>query len=312
MIRHTSLRHRPACFRAFTGLTVEEFDRLAAKTRADWVRLRTERLETARPARMRKMGGGAKPKLETLEDQLLLALVWARLYPVFLALEYLFGIDESTVSRTIRRTLPLLRGKFMLPERLPTKKVRTLEELKKYLPPDIDLDEFLTDATEQKIPRPEKKRKRRPYHSGKKRAFTLKTQITTNRKGYILHVSPTVGGRTHDYKLFHHSGLPNILPDGSRLIADLGYEGAAKDYPRLDPWLPAKRHRWRAALTRSEKIRNKKQRRARIRVENALAKLKKYRVLADIWRHSVQNYNDTFRFVANVVDFRMRCRFQAA
>lgn len=310
MMRYTSLRNRPSCFRAFTGLAVEEFDRLVAEIREDWAHLRIERLD--RPDRQRKIGGGAKPKLDTPEDQLLLVLVWARLYPVYLTLEYLFDIDESTVSRVIRHILPLLRTRFMLPERLPKKKVRSLEELKKYLPPDVHLDDFLTDATEQKIPRPLKKRKRRPYHSGKKRAFTVKTQIATTRRGYIVHVSPTIGGRRHDYKLFRHSGLPNILPADARLFGDSAYEGARRDYPRLAAVLPRKRYRGHPELTRSEKIFNKKQRRVRIRVENALAKLKKFNVLAGTYRHSVQNYNDTFRFVANVVDFRMLCRLQAA
>jgi len=84
MMRHTSLRHRPRRFLAFTSLTVEEFDRLVAELRDDWMRLRTERLLEEHPLekRKRKMGGGAKPKLGTFEDQLLLTLIWARLYPV--------------------------------------------------------------------------------------------------------------------------------------------------------------------------------------------------------------------------------------
>lgn len=310
-MNYTSLRVRPKCFLAFTGLKVEEFDRLVALIRPDWVIQRQERLERLNPNRQRKEGGGRKCSLSTLEDQLLLVLVWSRLYLIYLTIEYLFGVDESTVSRTIQRIQPLLQDRFILPERLPKKKIRTIEELKGFLPPDIDLDDILADATEQVIPRPEKKRKRRPYHSGKKRKFTLKTQLATTRKGFIIHVSPTVGGRAHDYNLFKKSGLPQVVPKDVTAYVDNGYQGIKKDYPDLAVSIPFKRHRGKKELVLSEKIFNKKQRRVRIKVENTIAKLKKYNVLSGVYRHSLQNYNQTFRFVANIVNFRMIQRLQA-
>jgi hypothetical protein len=58
-------------------------------------------------------------------------------------------------------------------------------------------------------------------------------------------------------------------------------------------------------LNRSQKIWNKKQRRVRITVEHTIAQLKTFKVLAERYRHSLQNYNQTFRFVANLVAFRM-------
>ena len=310
-MRYTSLRNRPKCFQAFTSLKVEEFEQLVTVLRGDWYLQREQRLKLSNPKRQRQPGAGRKLSLPLLEDQLLLVLVWSRLYPVYLVLEYLFSVDESTVSRTISNIQPLLQSKFILPQRLPKKKVRSLEELKRYLPPDIDLDDLLTDATEQVIPRPESKRKRKPYHSGKKRRFTLKTQITTTKQGLVIHVSETVGGRMHDYKLFQRSGLPELVPKDSRLYVDGGYQGIQKDFPALAVAIPFKRSRRKLELTHSEKIYNKKQRRVRIRVENTLARLKKYQVLSQTYRHSVQNYNPTFRFVANLVNFRMLQRLQS-
>lgn len=309
-MRYLTLRNRPKCFQAFSGLRVEEFDQLVTVLRGDWLLQREQRLEHANPKRQRQPGAGRKLSLPALEDQLLLVLVWSRLYPVYLVLEYLFAIDESTVSRTIRQIQPLLQSKYILPKRLPRKKVRSLEELKGYLPPGIELDDILIDATEQVIPRPVSKRKRKPYHSGKKRKFTLKTQLTTTKQGLIIHLSDTVGGRMHDYKLFQQSGLPEIIPKGSKLYLDGGYQGIRKDFPALIVAIPFKRHRGKAELAHSEKIYNKKQRRVRIRVENTLAKLKKYQVLSQTYRHSLQNYNQTFRFVANIVNFRMLQRLQ--
>lgn len=311
MMRYHSLCKRQKQFQSFTGLTVEEFDRLAALIHTAWDIQRSERLRQQNPEPRRKEGGGRKYALETFEDQLLLALVWSRLYLVYFVLEHLFGIDESTVSRTIRRIAPLLQDRFMLPARLPKRKIRTLEELKEFLPPDIDLDDILADGTEQAIPRPQKKKKRTAHHSGKKKRFTVKTQIATTRKGYIIHVSKPVPGRMHDYRLFKRSILPQIIPKGSRFYGDSGYQGVRKDFPDLSSLIPYKRTKKHQELTRTEKVYNGRQRRIRVKIEHTLSRLKKYRALADTYRHSLQNYESTFRFVANVVNFRMIHRLQA-
>lgn len=162
MMRYNTLQSHKKHFQTFTGLTVDEFNALVNTIRDDWHCQTMARLNKHNPERQRKIGGGRKKILETLEDQLLLALVWAKLYSTYLVLEYLFSVDESTVCRTIQAITPLLQSKFILPKRRRGKKITTIEELKKLIP---DLDEILGDATEQRIPRPLKKQKRKKYHS---------------------------------------------------------------------------------------------------------------------------------------------------
>lgn len=311
MMRYHALHKRPKHFLAFTGLTIQECDQLIAAVQLDWISQRINRL--SRPDRKRKIGGGRKYAMPDLKDQLLLTLVWAKVYPSYLFLEYLFGIDESTISRIISSIKPLLQDRFVLSDpqkQKGRKKITTLEELKEFLPPGIDLDDILVDGTEQIIPRPEKKRKRTSHHSGKKKRFTIKTQIATTKKGLIIHVSKPIAGRTHDYKLFKASILPKIIPKESRLYGDSGYQGIHKDFPALHSVIPFKRTRNHSKLTRSEKIRNTKQRRIRVKVEHTLSRLKKYRVLSEVYRHSLHNYDQTFRFIANLVNFRMLQRLQ--
>lgn len=89
-----------------------------------------------------------------------------------------------------------------------------------------------------------------------------------------------------------------------------GYQGIQKDFPALHSVIPFKRTRNHKELTRSEKVMNTKQRRIRVNVEHAFSRLKKYHVLADTYRHSLQHYGSTFKFVANVVNFRMIQRLQ--
>ena len=280
---------------------------MVSEIHSDYLNQRIKRLNKNNPNRIRKIGGGRKKILSTLEDQLLLTLVWAKLYPSYLLLEYFFGVDESTVCRTIQEIIPLLQSKFILPKRRKGKKITTIEELKEIIP---DLDEILTDATEQKIPRPKKKTKRKKYHSGRKKSFTIKTQITTNKKGFIIHISQSFPGKKHDYRLFKESFLSKIIPKQTKLYLDSGYQGIQKDFPDLNSIIPYKRTKNHQKLTHSEKIQNHKQRKIRVKVEHTLSSLKKYQVLSQIYRHSLKNYNLIFRFVANIVNFRMLQRLQ--
>ena len=128
MMRYKKLQLNKKHFQSFTGLTVNEFKTLVANLQDDWAEQRIERLNENNPNRQRKIGGGRKKSLEALEDQLLLTLVWARLYPTYLLLEYFFNIDESTVCRTLHATTLLLQDKFTLPQlnRRKGKKISTL------------------------------------------------------------------------------------------------------------------------------------------------------------------------------------------
>ena len=56
-----------------------------------------------------------------------------------------------------------------------------------------------TDGTEQPIPRPVDKRRRKAYYSGKKKRHTVKNQLMVNNLCYILHKIGYKKGRKHDY-----------------------------------------------------------------------------------------------------------------
>jgi len=229
-----------------------------------------------------------------------------------LLLEYLFNIDSSTVCRTTHALMSLIKkdGKYIInlgPR--PSKKITTLDELRKVIP---DLDEILADCTEQKMLRPQKKAKRNKYHSGKKKAFTIKTQLSTTKQGLIVNVGKPVPGRKHDYKIFKESNLPKIIPKNTKAYLDSGYQGVQKDFPDLNAIIPYKRSRNGKPLTRSQKIQNKKQRKVRVAVEHTLSQLKKFQILYQTYRNSLQNYETVFGFVANIVNFRMLCRLNAA
>jgi hypothetical protein len=68
----------------------------------------------------------------------------------------------------VRRCLPLPQKMYNL-----TKRLKTVDEVEKYFPGFI----AFTDCTEQQIPRPVNKRKRKIFYSGKKKKHTVKNYL---------------------------------------------------------------------------------------------------------------------------------------
>ena len=298
MLNFQSLAKRPMHFANFTGLSVEEAQKLVKLMEADWQRQRKESFKTDRE---RKIGGGRKLDVPEFADRLLVFLIYAKVYPTYLFLEYLFNIDQSNICRIVQEMTPLLSATIVINRN--HKRVRSLEDLREAIP---DLDEVLIDATEQRINRPEKKRVRKKHHSGKKKDFTLKEQIVSTKQKVILHAADSSPGRAHDYKYFKQTGVGNWLEDNPQIKArvDLGYQGADKDYPKATIILPVKRTRAKKELTRSEKIMNTKKAKARMPVENNIANLKKFKILADKYRNLKEHYSAIFKSVCFLSNFR--------
>ena len=214
-MRAAQLKKRSRHFANFTGLSVEQFEQLLeAAQAAAALQPREER------SRQRAVGGGRKAKL-ALEEQLLVTLMYYRLYSTQILLGYLFStvrqlgqgpcpycLDDGNVSRVINRVLPWLLEVLPLPvqERLlfasdepqGRRRIGTLEQLLKRHP---EFAEVLIDAPEQETPKPKDRVKHKGNYSGKKKRHTLKTQVVTSCSGLLLHVSRAIAGKVNDLTL---------------------------------------------------------------------------------------------------------------
>ncbi len=115
MLTVAHLRKRPEHFRAFTGLEPAQFDVLLSALTP--VYEAQERARKSRPTRERAIGAGHRFHLR-LPERLLMTLFYLRLYPSQMLLGYLFGLDESNVSRErTRRMLPALLEVLPVPMR---------------------------------------------------------------------------------------------------------------------------------------------------------------------------------------------------
>ena len=297
MLSYPKLAKNPKQFRSFTGLEIGEFDKLFGLVRSEYGEHEKRRL--ARKGRKRSMGAGRRFILG-LQERLVMLLVYYRLYATYALEGYLFDVDQSTVCRDIRHLEPLVKRCIPLPKKVHrrTKKIGTIEELLDYYP------EFkaILDATEQEIPRPKNRRRRKSYYSGKKKKHTIKTQILVNRKGLIMHKSRHFRGRVHDYTVYKETH-PSV-PPGVEVEMDLGYQGIRDDFPKVKSRLPIKKPRGRA-LSAQEKQHNRRLSRSRVVVEHTIARVKKFGIMGQEFRNRLGIYGDATDIVCGLVNFRM-------
>jgi hypothetical protein len=89
------------------------------------------------------------------------------LNPSSTLLGYLFDLSQTSVLKSIKKLEPLVSEVLPLPK-LEHDKVRKLQAVDEIEAMFLGFEAFL-DATEQEIPRPKNKQKRKTHYSGKKR-----------------------------------------------------------------------------------------------------------------------------------------------
>lgn len=308
MINYQCLSQKPKIFKNLTGVTIDEFNELYQQTYPVWQQQEQDRL--SRPNRQRAIGGGRKYELK-FREQLLMSLVWLRLYLNTEALGYFFGVNKSTVSRNTRRMLAALRavGEGTLgwpepPQRGQGKNVA--QALAEY--PDLFA---IVDATEQAVQRSSDDETQRQHYSGKKKRHTRKTQLIVNEHGQMRHLSRSTPGSLHDLKHFRGSGAGEQIPKEATVGGDAGYDGLGNDLPEHSVITSFKARR-NHPLTEEQKLLNQEFSRLRIIVENTICQLKHFKVLAYQFRHAVGLYDDAFRAVVAIVNPRIKRRVALA
>ena len=126
-----------------------------------------------------------------------------------------------------------------------------------------------------------------------------------NNRGYILHKIGHKKGRKHDYDVYkkNHPVTPKQVVN----VIDLGYLGIEKDFPQQLSALPRKKKR-NYELSAEEKEYNKMHSKKRIVIEHTICRLKKYRIMSDIFRNRLRKYDKISDIVAGLVNYRiMNC-----
>ncbi len=90
-------------------------------------------------------------------------LMYYRIYTTYDMLGMIFDLDKSNVMRDIRYLEPAVKQLIPIPAKkyADSKKLKTIQELQQFFLKLI----AITDGTEQPIPRPKNKKKRKTHYS---------------------------------------------------------------------------------------------------------------------------------------------------
>lgn len=320
-LRYSQLKQHPRVLHSLTGLRVEEFEQLVGDLRPLFVSAHNQR--HTRPNRVRAIGGGRHPTLSVLE-QVLLTVVWLRVYPTHEVLGFFFGVSHSTISRLLSRTVPLLaqagRDSMRMPD--PGRKHRRhMSQLLQELP-DLAV---VIDSWEQPVQRPQGrddagKRKADRWYSGKKKCHTQKSQVGVDvHSGAFCDVGESVPGPVADITLLKRSGLLQRLPPGVGGEGDLAFVGIGELHPQGPEYGSTPRRKPRGRDKHRPRGRdnprppedveyNRAFAQRRVVVEHAICRLRQYGALRQTDRHHRRGHTERVEAVAGLVNRKLQSR----
>jgi len=274
--------------KALTGQSVTEFQELAPRL--------AEGLSKAgaKQKRQRAAGGGRKHTLKSVEYKLFFILFYLKCYPTYDLAGILFGVAGSQAYRWVQALLPVLEQVLGWQGVLPQRQLKSVTEFMAAVPGARDI---WVDGTERPIQRPQQAKAQQQCYSGKQGGHTFKNLILSTESRQIVFLSYTKPGGRHDYHRFKQAGLGGVIPPEVALWADLGFVGLQNDFPQLDVLLPHKGSKLHP-LTPAQKADNRLISACRIRVEHALAGVKRFRALTDTYRNKGRCLADTFILLA--------------
>lgn len=294
------------------GLEITQFNLFIKKLTPYWekaeIQIRT------REDRKREIGGGHPYKFKSLAEKVLIVLLYYKLYPTQEFLGMIVDLDQANISRLLKKMLPLIEkaadstlqsylinAKQEYLEQTPYQKINNWGEFINKYP---DLKDVSTDATEQECFRSEDYEKQKKYYSGKKKQHSLKTQISVSSTGKFLDISSTYPGSVHDKKMIDEEKTVLGFPEKTAHRFDSGYQGLRTEYPNYYLILPCKKPRGKELSPLAKEF-NQVNSKRRVVAENAIGRLKQFRILNYLYRGSLDFYNKIVRNIASILNFRL-------
>lgn len=172
MLSYQDLKDAPRALRTFTGLDQSEFATLLSSFEMAWNSYVDER-HIQKKIRKRRLGGGRKARLASIEAKLLFILVYFKVYPLQEVMATMFAMSQGRVNEwihTLSGVLTMALGHaHCLPERDP-------QNLEQILALCVSVD-FIIDGTERRMQRPTDPVQQQEQYSGKKKR--IRSKITS-------------------------------------------------------------------------------------------------------------------------------------
>jgi hypothetical protein len=303
MLTYAALCLTPKIFPALTGVTRDEFDRLALDFAAARDSSRAASTHTKRGQPRQRAAGAGSPATLDLPTRLLMTLLWLRVYPTFEVLGWLFGLEKSNAWENVQDALSILETLADFPFERPAAD-RAKLGTKQAVIDAFPQVKVIIDGKEQPFQRPQGWEQQKPFYSGKKKRHTVKNQVTCTPEGRIGGVSTSVPGSTHDLTMMRGDGVLDRLAEGEGAMGDKAYTGAGDDRPGVPLVVPTKATRGHP-LTEEQKAANRVISGYRVVIEHVMAQLNRFQVLRQVFRGAFVRHTRTIRVVAALVDRRI-------
>ncbi|MEP6904386.1 MAG: transposase family protein, partial [Actinomycetota bacterium] len=167
---------------------------------------------------------------------------------------------------------------------------------------------FLIDGVEQEKRKPKDQAKRKDDYSGKKKKHTRKQIVIGTPAGIIVNQSPSVGGRSHDFKVFKEDCekrqvIDEFAEHRTWFYGDSRFQGIDELGLAIRTRI-THRGRRNHPLTRDEKKINRLRNHTRVEIKHTFSLRKKYRIAAEVYRNRDADYDQTMNIVAGLVNLR--------
>ena len=298
MLSYAKVQGKPQVLRSLTGLTEPEFETLLKSFEQAWDAYIEH--EYIQKPRARRYGGGRHAQVYRIEDKLLFILVYFWLYPTQAVQGFLFDLGQPQANEWVHRLSGVLNRALgyekQLPEREPSRLKQVLQQC-----PSL---EFIIDGTERPINRPQDATAQQDSYSGKKKRNTVKNDVISERKGKVVFLSDTYGGRVHDKAIC--DGEEYELPEGSTLWQDSGFQGFAP--PGVTIRQPKKKPRHQP-LSEPDKQHNQEVSSERVEIEHQIGGIKRCNIVAHQFRNRTDYYvDDVMETACGLHNFRLTHR----
>ena len=193
----------------------------------------------------------------------------------------LFDVSQPTVSRTVRRIVPLI-GQVTCLHTPP-------------LPEALHGRLVLVDGTF--IPTGRRAGMKKQNFSGKHRRQGVSVQVLSDTDGCLLAVSPPCPGRINDYTALRQPGWETLLED-TAVLGDPAYRGSKVI-------MPARRAHGGGEHSPTDEQANREHSAIRAAVEHAIAHLKQWKILATGYRGRLTELPAILRIITTLEYFRL-------
>jgi hypothetical protein len=221
MLTYQKLKKNPVRFLAATSLTAAEFENLLPAFRAAYEKKYPREQTLAGQPRQRRVGAGAKGRLDNFQERLLFSLVYQKTNPIQQMQGLQFGLSQAQANYWIHHLLPVLQQAL---DDLGHQPERAGSQVAASQLSSASAADLVIDGTERRRQRPQNNATQKEHYSGKQKAHSDKNLLLVNgQTTKVIYLSPTLPGKMHDERLADEAKIAH--PAQATLSKDTGFQG---------------------------------------------------------------------------------------